>query len=161
MNSNPTNNGSRLGPIVNEILCWTQNMMNILPLEMIVKLSKMKFEKENTYIACELLLSHVVKDSVTPTHRRRVIKLPTDTKLSYSMKEIWQIFQENADIPRFVAQDLYKLPPIAIDNCDVSDILLSLKNLEIKAIASYECAKSSLTSIEHVLSNETDILNRL
>ena len=171
MNSNITISGPTLGPIVNEILCWIQNMINVLPQETVVKLSEDKFEEKETNEARDILLKLVIKDNDLPMHKIRCTKAISDTKVGFAVKQIYKIFQENSDIsdfPIFVAQHLYRLPPIALELCDVSGIILSLKNLEIKAASLSECAKYSVASMEQVISKQdqaqikqSDILNRL
>ena len=116
--------------------------MNVLPLETVVKLSEDKFEEKETYEARDILIKLVITDNKLPMHKTRCTKAISDTKVGFAVKQMYKIFQENSDIsdfPIFVAQHLYRLPPIALELFDVSGFLLNLKNLEIKAASLSEC----------------------
>lgn len=112
--------------IVNELLTFALNKLNVLPLDMVVKLCTDFYADEEIAAAKRALFknAHNVKVRYSKHHG--------PTRGSLDMKDIATVLLsiEPKDMPIFVARDLGNLPPINATNFDVVKILQEVQNVK-------------------------------
>jgi hypothetical protein len=113
------------GVIINELLCFICNKMDILPHDTIVKLCIDVFTDQEVEDAKAML-----RDSCEMETNGRVIWRKGADKTKNNLNDILNFLHgaEPDVIPCFVARDLSKLPPIHYNHMDMS---ILLKELEI------------------------------
>ena len=150
------------GPIINELLCWFQNMITVIGEPQMIKLCCTKFDEMEIVEACDLLLNLLVSEADKPRFRRRLSKKVSDSVSVKSLKEIFQLFQEYGNFaPNFVAMQLDKLPPIDYSCADVSGLLIKFKKMESRFEYILECSKSSNASMNTMRDTQLAVLDRI
>ena len=154
--------GAHCGLMVNELLCWYQNMMNVLDTNIMIKLSSEKFSAKEVSDARDLIYNLLPCDNDGPLLKSRQRKLISDGIKVQQLKEIFQMLQEtdSGEIPKFVALQLEKLPPISYDCGDISG-LLSFKKLEYKMEYLSACVVSSETSLKSMSVTQAALIDRM
>ena len=112
--------------IINELLCYMLNKVDSIPQDTLVRLISENFNDDEVETAKSLLCSHV-DDSVKAGNRRG------QNKKQLNIQDIFKMILEcnRGDLPRFVALNLDKLPPISIDCIDVSALLRKQQLMEM------------------------------
>lgn len=116
-----------MGPvIINEMLCFVQNRLNILPYDIVIKLTSDFFPSDRIKEAKDLLFDSV-KDI-----RQRKINRKGPNKSVEDTKDIATVILscEVKDCPQFVASDLGNLPPLGAHDFDVVRILQEVETLK-------------------------------
>ena len=70
MDSNLTNSGPSPGFIVNEILCYIQNMVDVLPVNTVVKICEGYLNVKETKESRDILISSLMKNKDSPLHAK-------------------------------------------------------------------------------------------
>ena len=111
--------------IVNELLSFTQNRMNTLPLNNVVKLCTDFYTREDIVVAKRLLF-----DNVKGNEYRHVLRKGDNNNVE-DMRDIAVLLYstEIRNTPRFVAEDLSNLPPLSASDFDVVKILKEVENV--------------------------------
>ena len=114
--------------IINELLCYVLNKIDLLPTDTLVRLILENF-KEAEIERAKALINDNVEETIRAGHRRgqNRVKLNVDD----IVKMVAQCNREN--LPKFVALNLSQLPPISIDCIDVSELMRkqSLMSMEM------------------------------
>ena len=116
-----------MATIINELLCYMLNKVDSVPQDTLVRLISENFEDAEVEAAKSLLCAHVA-DSIKAGNRRG------QNKKQLNIQDIYKMTLEcNRDeLPRFVALNLAKLPPVSIDCIDVSALLRKQQVMEIE-----------------------------
>ena len=114
-----TNPSKHTLPIINELLCFTQNMINRLPVEHVVKLC-------TDYYSAEVIIAskHTLYDN-TSNNNRRFRNHQGPNMAHEHMRDVALLFHsaDPKDVPNFCAKDLGNLPPLGPTNFDMVRIL--------------------------------------
>ena len=134
----PLSKGTQTGaqPVINELLCFVQNRMERIPVNMITRLCA-DFYSNDEIFASKKLLFHMTEDK----QDFRLIKHLGVNKKTENMKDIIRclVCVDDSDKPLFVARDLSKLPPItALDN-DVMSLHREMQQLKADMKIVKEC----------------------
>lgn len=131
------------GVVVSELLCFVTNKMRVLPTKEIVQLCLSTFNETDIDEAKKLLFELCADDS-TGRYKKRI----GAEKDKHNMEDIIKLLNEKGtDIPKFVALDLSKLPPITFDSIDVSALLNALRKTqdELKLMKDSLIASETIT----------------
>ena len=114
--------------IISELLCYLLAKIDSVPTDTLTRLVSENFSDSEVDAAKTLLCAHV-EDSIKAGNKRGQHKKKHD--LEDIVKMLVQC--DRASLPRFVALDLAKLPPISIDCIDVSALMRKqqLQDVEI------------------------------
>ena len=114
--------------IINELLCYLLAKIDSVPIDTLTRLVNENFSDSDVDSAKSLLCQHV-DESIRAGAKRGQHKKKHD--LDDVMKMLVQC--DRSTLPRFVALDLGKLPPISIDCIDVSSLMRKqqLQDVEI------------------------------
>ena len=120
--------GSAMTLIINELLCYLLAKIDSVPTDVLVRLVNENFA-DGEVDAAKNLLSEYVDDSIKAGPKRGQNKKKHD--LDDIVKMLVQC--DRSALPRFVALDLAKLPPISVDCIDVSALMRKqqLQDIEI------------------------------
>ena len=105
----------------------------------------MDFYDEDAVISAKtLLLEHVVIPDNDDKRKRRI----GGNKKATSMKDILNVFLELSleDVPLFVANNLHNLPPLSMDNFDMSRVIRDMEALKIQMKVLQEAQETSLAA---------------
>ena len=129
-------------PIVCELLCFISNKVNIMPYETLVKLCIDFYSVEDIAIAKDMLYACIPNTSRKQKNRRG------ENKKLYGIQDIVNVFLElpTNSVPNFVCRDLSKLPPLSMNNFDVSGIMRILETLNTEVKLLQETQKTSAQS---------------
>ena len=155
--------GPTQGPIINEVLCWAQNMINVSNELNFINLGSVGFEEREISRSRDLLISLLPKKDA-PLLKKRVPRRASDPKSVQDLKEIYNIFQEYGKseiIPNFAAVQLDKMPPISYESPDATAMLIAFKKLETKVGQLQDSLDNSKGSTEGILDHITNMENRL
>ena len=116
-----------MAAIINELLCYILNKIDSIPQDTLVQLIAENFSEEEVEAAKGLLCSHV--DEPLKAGNRR-----GQNKKKLNIQDIYRMALEcdRAELPKFVALDLAKLPPISIDCIDVSALMRKQQIMEVE-----------------------------
>jgi hypothetical protein len=119
-----------VGPIIDELLCFFVNKLDVMPLDMIKKLC-LDFYDEAAIETSKNLLFDVCSRSGLSIHTRRK-KHRGNNKNNMDVDDIAKVLHEleTCDFPVFVAKDLNKLPPLTYNNFDFSRMILDIEALK-------------------------------
>jgi hypothetical protein len=140
--------------IVNELLCFVWNKMDILPYDTIVKLCSDVFDDDEVADAKSVLFGVCASaDSV-----RKITRKGAD-KLKHNLHDILNLLHETepSDTPCFAAADLSKLPPVHYNHMDMSVILKELElvkgdiaELKLAQVATLEICREQPPRAQYV-----------
>ena len=104
--------------VINEVLAFICNKMDVMDEESISRICTTAFSEEEIVNAKNLLF-----DSVTAKQRKKIRK--RQGKTLRNIEDIVYLLKETdpEEIPIFVARDLQKLPPVHFDHVDVTRLL--------------------------------------
>jgi len=113
--------------IINELLCYILNKVDSVPQDTLVQLISENFNDDEIETAKSLLCMHV-EDSVKAGNRRG------QNKKQLNIQDIYKMTLEcdRGELPKFVALNLAKLPPVSIDCIDVSALMRKQQVMEIE-----------------------------
>lgn len=119
--------------IINELLCYLLAKIDSVPTDVLIRLVSENFSDSEVDNAKSLLCQHV-EDSIRAGVKRG------QNKKKHDMDDIVKMLVQcdRSALPRFVALDLGKLPPISIDCIDVSSLMRKqqLQDVEIANLKS-------------------------
>ena len=113
--------------IINELLCYVVCKIDSLPVGVLVKLIGENFSDEEIETAKSILCDHV-DQSIKAGNRRGMNK----TKMNLEDIAKMMIECDRSQLPKFVALNLKKLPPITADCIDVSDLMRKQQVMDIE-----------------------------
>ena len=113
--------------VINELLCYLLNKVDSVPQDTLMRLINENFNDAEVDDAKVLLCSHV-DESIKAGNRRG------QNKKSLNIQDIIKMLIEcdRDNLPKFVALNLAKLPPISIDCIDVSCLLRKQQLMEVE-----------------------------
>ena len=116
--------------IISDLLCFVANKIKIMPYDMLMKLCVDFYDAETIQTAKDTLYRTAFKPSEAP----RNVKHRGDNKNASSMQDILNIFLEMSpsSVPCYVCKDLAKLPPLSMDNFDVSSVIKAIETLKLE-----------------------------
>lgn len=140
--------------VISEVLAYIQYKQDVMDNESLIKICDSSFSDEEIVCAKSLLF-----ESVSAELAQRKISRRKDGKKKRNIENIINLFKEQDpdSIPIFVARDLLKLPPVAIDHIDAVSLLKDVMNLrnEIK------CIKDTYVTVERFQRLESELQNRI
>ena len=138
--------------IINELLCYLCNKIDLLPMDVLVKICTESFSEVETLTAKRLLFDSIDTDE-------RYVKRKGPDSHSQNLKDVsrWIHETEMVNLPTFVAMDLSKLPSVDIDHIDVTSIVSEVK----RARAEISAMKDQLNHISKVCTETTEVTNTL
>ena len=117
--------------IIDELLCFITNRLNLIDQVTLTKLCEDTFDEDVFEASKDLLLSNLPDVSNSDASKRRRNRGDRyESKKSKLLRDIICLLQENGNaiIPKFVAYDLGKLPPIGFDCIDVAVLFNKIQN---------------------------------
>ena len=113
--------------IINELLCYMLCKIDIIPIDVLVKLVGENFSDDDVEAAKGILGEHV-DESVRTGNRRG------QNKKKMNLDDIAKMLIEcdRVQLPKFVALDLSKLPPITVDCIDVSALMRKQQLMDLE-----------------------------
>ena len=138
-------NGTR-EVIVDEVLCFLSSKIDCVPTDVLLLLCNDAFDDADVEKAKRILF---ISRPPKPPSKLRFSVRQEPNKKNKNLKDIIQLLAElGEDIPVFVARDLMKLPPIRMENIDVSNLLHRLDSLstEVSSMKSAVDTVQSLTA---------------
>ena len=117
--------------IINELLCYMLAKIDSVPVDTLTRLVGENFSDNEVETAKTLLCDHV-DDAIKAGNKRGQKK--TKHNLDDIVKMLVQC--DRSSLPKFVALDLARLPPISIDCIDVSSLMRKqqLQDIEIASL---------------------------
>ena len=113
--------------ILNEVLCFLSTKLDCVPTDVLVLLCSDAFDNDDVEKAKRILFAACPGPSDS---RLRYIARQGSNKKITNLNDIIKKLQEaGTDAPVFVAKDLTKLPPIRMENIDVTNLLHRLEAL--------------------------------
>ena len=119
--------------IINELLCWVINMINVLNCSQIMQYSLEKYAESEIKTARDILYNLVITDKEQPEFGKRLKHETGDSKSTKLMKEIYRICQEYPVITKelvIVARDFSKLPLIEWYSIRISKVGITSRNIQ-------------------------------
>ena len=130
--------------VVNELLCFLSNKVRSMTYDAIIKLCLDFYDEESVTAAKYTLLENVAVSNNDDKKRKRI----GPNKKINGMKDILNIFLELTveDVPLFVANNLKNLPPLSMDNFDMSRIIHGMEALKMQLKIIQEVQETSLAT---------------
>ena len=113
--------------IINELLCYMLSKIDSVPLDVICKLVSDSFTDDEVEAAKCLLCDHVeeaLKMGIRRGQNKKKMYIDGMAKILLEC--------DRANLPKFVALDLSKLPPITVDCIDVSSLMRKQQLMEVE-----------------------------
>ena len=109
-------NDNNNGVVIDELLCFVQNKIDLLPPAAIADLCTATFQDGDIEASKRRLFELCADENCTRLRKRQ-----GPHRTTKNIEDIVRLMQEKGtDIPTFVALNLSKLPPVTFDNIDVS-----------------------------------------
>ena len=130
--------------VVNELLCFLSNKVRSMTYDSLMKLCMDFYDEEAVISAKALLLEHVVIPDNDDNRKKRI----GENKKATSMKDILNVFLELTleDVPLFVANNLHNLPPLSMDNFDMSRLMRDMESIKLQMKVLQEAQETSLSA---------------
>ena len=114
-------------PTTNELLCFIRAKVDVMTFHSLKKLCTDYYDVAAIRKAKDMLMSKVT----LPDGDKRKTKRRSNLKDSI-MKDIISIFLEisKADMPLFLAADLNNIPPLSMNNFDISSLIIDLETVK-------------------------------
>lgn len=134
--------------VVNEVLSFIQNKMDVMDEESLVAVCASAFPEEDIKEAKSLLFESVSQRSVLRKG---------DRKANKNLYDIITLLKETdpEEIPVFVARDLQKLPPVTFDHIDVTRLL---KDIVLIQNELRDIQEKCLTNVQYATVDELKLL---
>ena len=112
--------------VIDELLCFVTNKLDVLPSDTIIQLCKNSFDDDEIEASKKLLFDLCANENTTRFKKRIGVD-----KGKHNMEDLIKLLQEKGDeVPKFVALNLSKLPPITFDSVDVSVLLTEIRKTQ-------------------------------
>ena len=130
--------------VVNELLCFLSNKVRSMTYDSLMKLCMDFYDEETVIAAKNTLLEHVIIPESDDKRKRRI----GANKKASSMKDILSVFLELTleDVPLFVANNLHNLPPLSMDNFDMSRVIHDMETIKLQMKILQEAQETSLAA---------------
>ena len=151
----PPGSDTGSGVIINELLCFVANKLDLLPTETIVQLCVTSFQDAEIEDAKKQLFEMCADETTT-----RLITRKGPKKASQNMEDIIKMLHEKgSDTPTFVAQNLQALPPIAFNSLDVSHLLHTIQKTQTEMEILKEVMKVQSEVVSDLVKAQSHISN--
>ena len=131
------------GPITNELLCYVACKIHTCTFDVIVKMCTDFYDGDVITVAKDDLMACVTlpEDDKRSGRRRANLK-------EVHMKDIVSILLEikPEEVPVFLARDLNNVPPLSLNNFDMSRIILDMEKLKTQMKIIQEAQETALTA---------------
>ena len=155
--NNNKSSGNNNGVIIDELICFVQNKIDILPPISIGDLCTSTFSEHDIEASKRRLFELCADDSCTRMRKRIGPKRSVQ-----NVNDIIRLLQEKGtDTPTFVALDLAKLPPVTFDSIDVSTLLNSIRQNEAEITLLKDCLTTHQASSKTLIVVVNDVVSRL
>lgn len=126
--------------VINELLCFIQNKIDVLDEESLVRLCVTAFSSSEISVAKELLFA-TISTTLRNVSRRK-------DKEQKDVEDIICAFKntEPDNTPIFVAWQIHKLPPVTFNSLDVTSVLKSIVALQ----SDMKCVKESYATMDQL-----------
>ena len=116
--------------IIDECLCFIINKYSCVDPETVIKLCVEYFHEREIEASKDLLYNTLHTISSGTEFKKRKHNKRTDGKSVNNLRDILMLLQENgsAPMPKFVAYDLSKLPPVGFDAIDVTVLFKKIQD---------------------------------
>ena len=143
------------GVIIDELLCFVQNKIDIPPPISIGDLCKATLTEHDREASKRRIFELCADDSCTRMRKRIGPKRSVQND-----NDIIRLLQEKGtDTPTFVALDLAKLPPVTFDSIDVSTLLNSIRQNEAEITLLKECLTTHQASSKTLIAVVNDVVS--
>ena len=131
------------GPITNELLCYVSCKVRICTFDVIVKMCTDFYDSDVIAAAKDDLMGCVTLPEDDKRSGRRRVNLK-----EVHMKDIVSIFLEikPEDVPVFLAGDLNNVPPMSLNNFDMSRIITDMEVLKSQMKIIQEAQETALST---------------
>ena len=131
------------GPITNELLCYVSCKVRICTFDVIVKMCTDFYDSDVIAVAKDDLMGCVTLPEDDKRSGRRRVNLK-----EVHMKDIVSIFLEikPEDVPVFLAGDLNNVPPMSLNNFDMSRIITDMEVLKSQMKIIQEAQETALSA---------------
>ena len=129
-------------PIISELLCFVANKISSMPYDMLVKLCTDFYSENDVECAKDILFNA----STISGESSRKIKRRGSSKKLYDVQDILNIFLElpaHAS-PMFVCKNLNNIPPLSMNNFDMSSLIKTMESLQHQMYVLKESQDTSL-----------------
>ncbi|KOB68676.1 Mutant cadherin [Operophtera brumata] len=135
--------------VINELLCFVQNKIDVLDEESLVRLCVTAFSTSEINDAKELLFA-TITTTVRNVSRRK-------DKEQKDLDDIISAFKntEPDSTPIFVAWQLHKLPPVIFNSLDTTSVLKNIVSLQ----SDMKCVKESYATIDQLNTLRSELDN--
>lgn len=143
--------------VINEVLAFLQNKLDVLDNETLIRICVTGFTVEDISNAKKLLFSSI--EGSGRMKSRRVDKVQRDLEDMVTLL----LNTEPEKTPLFVAKDLHKLPPVDFKHVDVTRLLKDLRLLqsEIRVIRETYVTSEQLCTLKQELQSDSKIDSRI
>ena len=125
---NSSENDNNNGVVIDELLCFVQNKIYLLPPTAIADLCTATFQDDDIEASKRRLFKLCADENCTRLRKRQ-----GPHKTTKNIDDIVRLMQEKGtDTPTFVALNLAKLPPVTFDSIDVSALLHSIQHAQFE-----------------------------
>ena len=135
-------NDNNNGVVIDELLCFVQNKIDLLPPTAIADLCTATFQDGDIEASKRRLFELCADENCTRLRKRQ-----GPHKTTKNIDDIVRLMQEKGtDTPTFVALNLAKLPPVTFDSIDVSALLHSIQHAQFEIDLLRACVQTQQTS---------------
>ena len=130
--------------VINELLCFVIQKLDLLPPDSIVQLCKSYYDKKSIWSAKNELFEAVNRPDLCRLVKRKGPNAPVE-----DLKDVLKLLQMSPKVPvRYVAGDLSRLPPITFNDIDVSTLLAKMEGMqaEVRLLKETQQAQALLVS---------------
>ena len=133
--------------IVNELLCFMTNKIDILDHDSLVLLCSRSFSNDEV-VTGKTILKTICTNLDVLGNLRIGGRTGTD-KLRKNLEDVCATLHKVGNAgPIFAASNLKRLPPVTFDNIDVTHLLFKIEKLETDAASRHEIEKRTISIIE-------------
>ncbi|XP_053603500.1 uncharacterized protein LOC128671211 [Plodia interpunctella] len=146
---------SNCNVVINEVLSFLQNVLDVMDEESIHQLCTTSFSPEDIVKAKSLLYESIPSGKKMPVRRKDGKK-----NVSRDLEDMISLLKRTDPelYPVFVARDLHKLPPVTFDHVDVTRLLKDISRLQYRvsglekttvSTESFELLKQEVHDMKH------------
>ena len=131
-------------PIQCELLCFVVNKIQTMPYEFISKLCTDFYNEEAVETAKDILFETAF--TANADKKPRKIRRRGAGKKQNDLHDILNVCLEMSEAPCYVAKDLANLPPLSMNNFDMSKIIRDIETIKVQMGILTEAQEANLTA---------------
>ena len=147
-------------PIVNEVLCFLTNKIDVTPFSLLTKLCYDFYDESTLEAAKNVFFDAIAGNQSTQTSNKKLrkIKRRGNSKKQHDVEDIINALLETQphSAPMFVARDLSQLPPIGLHNFDLCSLLKKVDDLNAKFALLEDVQRNTIEVISSKLTTVLD-----